>query len=265
MLEKIRKARNTTDLLEIIIGPCWDLLGKEQHKDLADAIMERAEEILGGEEPYTVIHRGSLLHTKDGRKIGNAIVWQIEATTLGLRYLCVSDFGNDFRMSHEEVCNAFFIGDTTDPVRWAADRRDSPKPEEPFITTHHFGGKSLPLSAVLFALASQEGNDGDEGNAMQLAGETLRKFFPDNVIFALEVGHYAEPATGDAELVSGCGRYDRAVVVSIDPFVLVSPAGDMVWTQQQAKNFKLGGVPTAEVLEKVRDRLRRSPEIGVSF
>lgn len=42
----------------------------------------------------------------------------------------------------------------------------------PELATSHFG-KAMPLVTVLFALAAQEGNDFDEGNAMQAAGEHI--------------------------------------------------------------------------------------------
>ena len=262
---QIKKARTAVDLLELLVRRD----SKKFLQDNYEEFVERAESILENDEPYTAIHQGSLLHTKDGRKQGNAIVWEVIVDGLGLCYECVSDFGNVFKMRHKEIVSAFFVGETANRHRWLSDRKSlmqhTPRLEEPFLTTNHFHGKDLPLSAVLFALASQEGNDGDEGNAMQAAGEFIRKVFPENVIFALEVGHYAEPATGEAELACGYGRYSRAVVVSIDPFVMVSEHGDMVWTQQQAENFKRGVVPTDEVLEKVRDRLRRNPEIGVDL
>ena len=41
------------------------------------------------------------------------------------------------------------------------------------IKTDHFHGREMPLTSVLFALAAQEGNDGDAGNAMQAAGEEI--------------------------------------------------------------------------------------------
>jgi hypothetical protein len=47
------------------------------------------------------------------------------------------------------------------------------EPVQTIIQTGHFHGREMPLTAVLFALAGQEGNDGDEGNAMQAAGEAL--------------------------------------------------------------------------------------------
>jgi hypothetical protein len=46
---------------------------------------------------------------------------------------------------------------------------------EPVIVTNHFHNRPMPLSSVLYALAAQEGNDGDEGNAMQMAAEFIRK------------------------------------------------------------------------------------------
>lgn len=48
----------------------------------------------------------------------------------------------------------------------------------PMIHTHHFGGREMPLITVLRALAAQEGNDGDEGNAMQMAADVLTKLLP---------------------------------------------------------------------------------------
>ena len=43
------------------------------------------------------------------------------------------------------------------------------------IRTAHFHGKEMPLVSVLYALAGQEGNDGDEGNAMQAAGRAVTR------------------------------------------------------------------------------------------
>ena len=40
------------------------------------------------------------------------------------------------------------------------------------IMTQHFG-KSMPLKTVLISLSAQEGNDGDEGDAMQAAADAL--------------------------------------------------------------------------------------------
>jgi len=49
----------------------------------------------------------------------------------------------------------------------------------PMIHTRHFG-REMPLISVLLALAAQEGNDGDEGNAMQMAADVLTKLTAEN-------------------------------------------------------------------------------------
>lgn len=45
--------------------------------------------------------------------------------------------------------------------------------DEPMIRTNHFHNELFPLTSVLFALASQENNDGDEGKAMNAAAEEI--------------------------------------------------------------------------------------------
>lgn len=44
----------------------------------------------------------------------------------------------------------------------------------------------------------------------------------------MKIGDVVIPV-GDYRLVSGCGRYSHAIVVSIDPLILVSEQGDMLW------------------------------------
>ena len=45
----------------------------------------------------------------------------------------------------------------------------------------------------------------------------------------MKVGDVVIPA-GNTVLVSGGGRYDCAIVANVEPFVLVSVEGDMLWT-----------------------------------
>ena len=45
----------------------------------------------------------------------------------------------------------------------------------------------------------------------------------------MQVGDVVIPV-GDTMLVSGCGRYDCAIVASVEPFALASVAADMLWT-----------------------------------
>lgn len=59
-------------------------------------------------------------------------------------------------------------------------------------------------------------------------------------------------------LRSGGEGYSAAVLVSLDPPMLVSPCGDMVWTSTiELKHLRSNGVAPASVLIAVMDRLRR--------
>lgn len=61
---------------------------------------------------------------------------------------------------------------------------------------------------------------------------------------------------GDKVLACGSGRYDNAIVLSMEPFALVSKAGDMRWgCTVEEKDFKTTGVATLEEMEKVIHRL----------
>jgi hypothetical protein len=40
-------------------------------------------------------------------------------------------------------------------------------------------------------------------------------------------------------LVSGCNWYPGAIVVSLNPFVLVSTKGDMIWYKERPEDFDL--------------------------
>lgn len=47
---------------------------------------------------------------------------------------------------------------------------------EAALYTQHFG-RVMPLTTVLYSLAAQEGNDGDEGNVMQAAADELKMLY----------------------------------------------------------------------------------------
>ena len=53
----------------------------------------------------------------------------------------------------------------------------------------------------------------------------------------MDIGDLVVPI-GNAILASGCGRYDCAVVANVDPFVLVSTCGSMLWTQADPYSVK---------------------------
>jgi hypothetical protein len=65
---------------------------------------------------------------------------------------------------------------------------------------------------------------------------------------------------GTAWLRSGAEAYPGAVVVSINPFVLVSVDGDMMWHSHQAEDFYQVGYATAEMTKAVKARLQRESE-----
>jgi hypothetical protein len=57
-------------------------------------------------------------------------------------------------------------------------------------------------------------------------------------------------------LCSGCGAYDKAVVVSLDPFVLISEEGDMMWRATvKIGDFETVGKASREALLNVTKRL----------
>lgn len=55
----------------------------------------------------------------------------------------------------------------------------------------------------------------------------------------MQVGDVVVPVDGPMSqtLRSGCEHYTHAFVVSMDPFVLVSAQGDMMWTMQRPTSF----------------------------
>lgn len=45
------------------------------------------------------------------------------------------------------------------------------------------------------------------------------------------------PWSTKSPLVSGCGMYTHAICVSVEPFVLVSEEGDMMWSCLNPANY----------------------------
>lgn len=63
------------------------------------------------------------LVTKDGRKVGNAILYRIETDArLGKLYSVETDFGNHMRLTKRELAEMFSLGLRTDYIRWRNDR-----------------------------------------------------------------------------------------------------------------------------------------------
>ena len=78
-----------------------------------------------------MLENGTILQTKDGRKIGNAIIISVEEIKIRYRtkderittlYRMETDFGNTFKMIRAEIDELFYIGLKTDIDRWRTDR-----------------------------------------------------------------------------------------------------------------------------------------------
>lgn len=77
----------------------------------------------------------------------------------------------------------------------------------------------------------------------------------------LTVGDVVEPIKADYQLASGCSRYDNAVVISVDPFILVSQAADMLWQSTvKPDHFRIVGTVEGEALEICMTRLEADNE-----
>lgn len=75
---------------------------------------------------------------------------------------------------------------------------------------------------------------------------------------AFSVGSYVTYKPGRGVLHCGSGTYARAVVASMDPFVLVSKSGDMLWRSTvKAEDFAWEGEAERFVLLAVLDRFKR--------
>lgn len=58
-------------------------------------------------------------------------------------------------------------------------------------------------------------------------------------------------------LRSGASQYDVAIVASLDPFVLISEHGDMLWSATVEKeNFVSHGPAPKEIWKKVKKRMK---------
>ncbi len=69
------------------------------------------------------------------------------------------------------------------------------------------------------------------------------------------VGDVVVPIRGH-RLFSGCGAYDYAIVISVDPFVLASAEGDMRWSATaKPEYFKAIGKADSAILKTAMRRL----------
>lgn len=73
--------------------------------------------------------------------------------------------------------------------------------------------------------------------------------------FSMSQGAIVRPISAAESLRSGGAEYGAAIVLSVDPFVLVSEEGDMRWGLKEAKNFAVVSRVTPHGLSQVIHRL----------
>jgi len=80
-------------------------------------------------------------------------------------------------------------------------------------------------------------------NTYLLVKESLRR-----ALQPLKIGDKVVGTFGRHLLYCGSGFYPYAIVVSLDPFVMISEKGDMLWTQQDPEDFEpIGKVSKVKV------------------
>lgn len=72
----------------------------------------------------------------------------------------------------------------------------------------------------------------------------------------MEVGDLVSPAKPGVYLRSGSESYPGAVVANVNPFVIISCQGDMMWSLQKEHNFKSVGKADEETMKIVMERYR---------
>lgn len=81
----------------------------------------------------------------------------------------------------------------------------------------------------------------------------------------IEVGDIVIAADGQTEqhLFSGGGdRYECAVCVSVNPFILISDDGDMRWSSKKIEDFVSRGKAPSDVISICMNRLQRDISYG---
>lgn len=74
--------------------------------------------------PAETLTEGVVLHTKDGRKIGNAVILECaQDGEFGPYYVCQTDFGNKARLTEGEIHDWFYVGTVADLVERRSDQQ----------------------------------------------------------------------------------------------------------------------------------------------
>lgn len=70
-----------------------------------------------------------------------------------------------------------------------------------------------------------------------------------------QVGDIVTPKKGHCPLFSGASYYGAAIVISLEPYVMVSEHADMRWGAQDACNYTVKGKAGTELLALAMTRL----------
>ena len=86
-----------------------------------------------GEETVPQVESGTILHTRDGRKIGNAIVTGLEAhDELGKVAHIETDYGNTAILTMTELDKLFYTGEFQSLEEWQAEKQVDPQHRDRF-------------------------------------------------------------------------------------------------------------------------------------
>lgn len=105
--------------------------------------------------------------------------------------------------------------------------------------------------------ATQNGMEPHEiESALGVSKEAIEMALATPFSLELEVGALVESKNGDRDpLRCGAGCYANAVVISIEPFIMVSGGGDMRWSTWTPDRVQVVGRATPAQLEKAMLRL----------
>ena len=92
------------------------------------------------------------------------------------------------------------------------------------------------------------------GEELGLTEEAVKELYDTRIDIPMCRGAIVEAQEG-YELRSGGSAYDCAIVVSVEPFIMVSRDADMKWVTKKKENYTPVGMASEEVLAKCMSRL----------
>lgn len=81
----------------------------------------------------------------------------------------------------------------------------------------------------------------------------------------LKVWDLVSPINHRGTLASGCGRWTKAVVIQVDPLVLVCEDGDMCWFNHEAENYLPVGIAGKSARYQVDQRIERDEHLQITL